>query len=152
MSILFGRSSQYAIQAMILISLHPIDRLLLISDISEKLDIPSPYLAKVLQILSKRGLLASVKGPGGGFKLGQPADKITLKDIVESTEGMSAFDNCVLGFARCGEDNLCPVHDTWIEIKTNISEKMLSKTIAQLVDMLKDKPYEAIEEALYFKK
>jgi Rrf2 family transcriptional regulator, iron-sulfur cluster assembly transcription factor len=149
MSLLFGKSCQYAIQATVLLALQPADKLLLITEIASHLDIPSPYLAKVLQILSKRGLLTSVKGPGGGFKLGMPAESIIIRDIVESTDGLAAFDKCLLGFPKCGEQNLCPVHETWAGIKTDIMDNILSKSIAELLVMLKNKTPEGIEELLY---
>ena len=82
--------------------------------------------------------------------MGFPPEKIVIKDIVECTDGLLAFDQCVMGFQKCGGDNLCPVHETWIEIKENILENLLSKSIADLLEMLRKRPHPSLAQALYF--
>ncbi len=150
MSLLFSRSCEYGIQATVFVSLQPPEALYSIKEISEKLKIPSPYLAKILQTLSKREILASVKGPNGGFKLARSAELITLKDVVDSIDGLHAFDKCILGFEKCGsEENLCPVHEKWTEIKSTIIESMLTKSIAELNDNMKLRIPKVIESLFY---
>lgn len=130
MSLILSRSCEYGIQATFYISLNISDELLSIKDISTKLNIPSPYLAKILQNLSKRGILSSTKGPNGGFRLGRSAEMITIKDIVESIDGLNSFEQCFLGFGKCGSTNKCPIHDTWVDIKKRIIDSIYSKSIA----------------------
>lgn len=150
MSLLFSRSCEYGIQATVFIALQPKDNLVSIKDISKKLNIPSPYLAKILQSLSRRGVLHSIKGPNGGFKLSRSKELITLKDVVESIDGLHRFDKCILGFEKCGaEENLCPVHEAWAEIKTKIIDSMLTKSIAELNDNLQQRVPDLINSLFY---
>ncbi|MCP4726754.1 MAG: Rrf2 family transcriptional regulator [bacterium] len=140
MALLFSKSCEYAVQAIVFISIQREQTPFQSKDIAERLDIPAPYLAKTLQLLSKRGILRSIKGPNGGFTLDKPANKITLRDIVEAVDGLDNFNcKCVLGFPKCGEKNLCPVHDTWKEVKELIEEGMLSKTISELDEDLNNR-------------
>ena len=132
MSILLSRSCEYGIQATFYISSLSSGKLVSIKEISEKLNIPSPYLAKILQCLARRGILSSIKGPNGGFKLGRAADTIALKDIVEGIDGLYALDKCVMGFEKCDDHNPCPLHETWSEIKKKIIDSILSKSISEL--------------------
>jgi Rrf2 family iron-sulfur cluster assembly transcriptional regulator len=150
MSLLFSRSCEYGIQATIFIALQPNDNLVSIKDISKKLNIPSPYLAKILQSLSKRGVLHSVKGPNGGFKLSRSKELITLKNVVDSIDGLHGFDKCILGFEKCGaEENLCPVHEYWTEIKAKIINSMLTKSIGELNENLQQRAPALVKSLFY---
>lgn len=149
MSLLLSRSCEYGIQATFYISFLSPNKLVSIKEISERLNIPSPYLAKILQSLAKRGILSSIKGPNGGFKLGRSADTIVLKDIVEGIDGLYALDKCVLGFEKCDEHNPCPLHETWSAIKKNIIDSILLKSISELGSGMKLR-LENVEENIFF--
>lgn len=58
-----------------------------LKEIAEKLKIPQPYLAKILQVLARKKILHSAKGPHGGFYLLIPAEKLTLMDIIDAIDG-----------------------------------------------------------------
>ncbi len=103
-------------------------------EIAEALDIPMPYLAKILQDLSKRSVLVSSKGRGGGFKLARPANEITLMDVVESIEGSSFVGGCVLGLRECPGEDPCPLHDQWALIKAEILDMLVAESVMHLVE------------------
>ncbi len=67
-----------------------------IKKIAGDLDIPTPFLGKILQSLVKQKILSSTKGPNGGFGLGKPAGEITLYDIVKTVDGEDFFLNCLI--------------------------------------------------------
>jgi Rrf2 family protein len=62
--------------------------------LAEFYGLPEPYLAKVLKALTSAGILNAVSGPRGGYRLGRPADQITLLDIVQATEGSRPVFRC----------------------------------------------------------
>jgi len=70
--------------------------------IATKMGMSSNHLAKVLQRLSRAGLVEAVRGPHGGFRLGQPAENIRLMDVYEAIEGPVRPGHCILGQPMCG--------------------------------------------------
>ncbi len=140
MSVLFSRQCEYALQAILYISSKSDGGYTDIKEISNSLSIPHHFLAKILQSLSKRGLLRSQKGPSGGFALSGGPDTITLYHIVEAIDGNAFLHDCVLGLPVCDGKNPCPVHEKWGELREEIHKLLTSKTIAEIVDELGTKP------------
>ena len=76
--------------------------------------LPVPTVQKLVSLLSRAGLLRSVRGAGGGLKLARPAAAITLADIVEAVEGPIALTACVeRGKHDCGLEACCSVRPHW---------------------------------------
>ena len=103
------------------------------------------FLAKILQDLSRKGLLDSLKGPGGGFSLGMPARDITLFHIVEAIDGVDLTQKCVMGFAECSGKHPCAVHEQWATLRDGIYSMLVSKNIAQLAVEMKKPGYTQYE-------
>ena len=72
-------------------------------DIAEQLDMPTTYLSKIMQLLSKHTLVRSTRGPTGGFSLGRAAGNINLMQILMVTEGMNFTKECLLGLKECDQ-------------------------------------------------
>jgi Rrf2 family protein len=64
------------------------------AQLAEHYDVPAAYLAKQLQALVRAGVLTAATGPRGGFRLGRPAERITLLEVVEAVDGASPFYTC----------------------------------------------------------
>jgi Rrf2 family protein len=141
MSLIFSRQCEYALQAVLFIALQKEGERVSIKDLTKKVDIPYHFLAKILQDLSRKGLLASVKGPGGGFSLGMPARDITLFHIVEAIDGVDLTQKCVMGFAECSGKHPCAVHENWATLRDGIYSMLVSKNIAQLAVEMKKPGY-----------
>ena len=77
------------------------DELVSTKDIASQLHVSEAHLSKVLQRLSKVGIVKAVRGPKGGFSLGKPASKIALIDIYESIEGRFLSKRCLLDPKVC---------------------------------------------------
>ena len=99
-----------------------------IKDISEGLDAPPHFIAKILQELTKKGFLSSAKGPNGGFMVNQEQQKTTLLEIVYAFDGDKIITSCCLGLKDCSEKNPCPVHEEYKGIRKKMSH-MLSNTL-----------------------
>jgi Rrf2 family protein len=132
MSLLFSRECEYALQALLYLALQREDRMTSIKVLTRKLEIPYHFLAKILQRLTKKGLLRSLKGPTGGFALALPAEQITLFQIIEAVDGAGFMDTCVLGFSECSGRNPCSVHEQWGAMRTSIHAMLVTKSIAQM--------------------
>jgi Rrf2 family protein len=143
MSLIFSRRCEYALQAVLYLALQPPESRTTIKELAPKLDLPSPFLAKILQDLSRKGLLASLKGPSGGFSLAMPAKDITLYHIVEAIDGDDLFNKCVLGFPECSGKNPCAVHENWAVLREEIYNMLVSKNIAQMAKQTKKPRYQS---------
>jgi Rrf2 family protein len=70
-------------------------------EMAERLDVSENHLAKVLQRLGKAGLVASARGPSGGFHLLRPPGEVTLLEVYEAIEGPLGVSACLFAAARC---------------------------------------------------
>ena len=127
---LFSTATGYALQT--LAALPEDGSLYLARSMAQQLRLPGPYLAKILQNLVQAGILASVRGPKGGFRLARPAQDVTVGEVVQALEGTSSLQGCVMGFPACGPEHPCPLHDAWSQVKTQMGASMTQITIQDL--------------------
>jgi Rrf2 family iron-sulfur cluster assembly transcriptional regulator len=108
-----------------------------IKQISKDLDLPTPFLAKILQQLARQKILDSSKGPHGGFSLLKDPKKVTLLDIVRTIDGDDIFTNCIIHNETCKalEDNknTCILHDDYTALRTELADLFSTRTISDLV-------------------
>jgi Rrf2 family protein len=97
--------------------------------ISERLDASKDHLSKVLQRLVKSDILASVRGPKGGFILSRPAAEIKLLEVYEAMEGRQKPKNCLLGKKECILETCA--FGGWISsVNAQLYKILSSKTLA----------------------
>ena len=101
---LFSKSCIYGIRAAIYLALHENRRFVPIREISDTLDISFHFLTKILQVLTQTGLIKSEKGPKGGVALLHSSKNISLYDVINTVDGSSVFDDCIMGFPGCSDD------------------------------------------------
>ncbi len=99
-----------------------------IKQISKDLQLPTPFLAKILQQLAKQKILISLKGPHGGFSLMKDPKRITLLDIVRTIDGDGIFTNCIIHNDTCSNvskhKNICALHDDYSQIRSGLIEAL----------------------------
>jgi Rrf2 family iron-sulfur cluster assembly transcriptional regulator len=144
MSLIFSRQCEYALQAVLYIALKPQGERSSIKEMTKKLDIPYHFLGKILQDLSRKGLLKSLKGPTGGFALGMPAKDMTLFHIVEAIDGVELTSKCVMGFSECSGKNPCAVHEQWAALRDGIYKMLVNKHIAEMAKEMKKPMYNTV--------
>jgi Rrf2 family transcriptional regulator, iron-sulfur cluster assembly transcription factor len=135
---MLSNSCRYGIRAVIYLASQPIvNGKTGIKKISNDLDLPTPFLAKILQQLAKQKILSSSKGPHGGFSLMKDPRNITLLDIVNTIDGYDIFSNCVMHKGTCGGDNNemrhCPLHEDYEKTRLDLIKLFSYKTIYDLV-------------------
>ncbi len=139
---LFSRSAEYAIRAMLYVAKQPDGQLIPVRDIAEALHKPYPALAKIVQKLARERLLRSHRGPGGGVSLGRSASEITVLNVVAAIDGLDRMQECVLGIPGCSEATQhCPLHDEWGSIRERIVNLMGNQSIAQVVEQLEGEEF-----------
>jgi Rrf2 family transcriptional regulator, iron-sulfur cluster assembly transcription factor len=144
MSLIFSRQCEYALQAVLYLALQPGDKMTSIKELTKRVNIPYHFAGKILQNLTYKGLLRSMKGPTGGFALGMPAKDITLFHIVEAIDGVEFTGTCVLGFPECSGKKPCAVHEKWGPLRDGIYSMLVTKNVAQLAKEMKKPEYKSV--------
>ncbi|GAB6281999.1 MAG: Rrf2 family transcriptional regulator [Ignavibacterium sp.] len=132
MTVIFSRKCELGLQAVLYLTVNNHRKVVPSDEIAKKLNIPKEFVSKILQNLTSSGIVNSKKGKNGGFTLAKDASKIKLIDIVKAIDGLSIFDNCVLGFPKCSSQNPCPVHNKWGELREKAYNMLNSETLAVL--------------------
>lgn len=132
---LLSKTFAYALRSMLYLSLvYDENKPIQVSEIANSLNIPKHFLAKVLQQFSKKGILESVKGPNGGFRLNEKSMQTSLIEIFAITDGTEMFEQCALRFNKCDHANPCPLHYKVSAIRQNLISILTDATIADLMN------------------
>jgi len=129
MMLSLSQTTGYAIQALSCLN-H--ERACQIKEVAALTGIAKPYLAKIVNLLTNQGLVATKRGYRGGILLTRPAREIALLEIVEAVQGDGWSRRCLLGMRNCDADNLCPTHDMWAEMKSRIRGFLEKITLAEV--------------------
>jgi Rrf2 family protein len=126
-------SSEYAVHCAFYLALREGDDLTSVADIAAAQNLSESYVAKILQSLSRAGLVRSLRGPKGGYALGRNADSITLRDVVESVEGRQPLLSCGSAMRQCRRGTNCLVLESFRAAEARLYEALESTTIGDLV-------------------
>lgn len=131
---MFSKACEYAIRATIYITVQSnLDRRVGLKDIAKEINSPEAFTAKILQQLSREGIIDSVKGPTGGFTMSKKnIEKVKLSDIVSAIDGDSIYEGCGLGLKKCSESHPCPVHDKFKIIRRELKAMLESTSLMEL--------------------
>ncbi len=129
---IYSQSCRYALRALIYLALKPERYLATVQEISEHEELPKQFLAKLLQSLARADLVASVKGPGGGFALRRYPDQISLYEVVEAIDGTAHLHGCVLGFLECSHGSRCGSCEHWDDLRTAIKGYLDATSVGDL--------------------
>ena len=134
---MLSNTSKYAIRGVIYLAVYATENKRIgIKKIAEALDIPAPFLGKILQVLVRRKILSSTKGPNGGFGLDKDPETISLYEIIVEMDGDQLFNSCLLGAGKCNENKAeggyCAIHKDFEDVRSKMVEIYKSKTIGEL--------------------
>ncbi len=127
---IFSKTCEYAIRSVFFIA-HRTENgnKVGIKEIALGISSPEHFLAKILQDLSKKGIVKSTKGPNGGFYMDEETLQRPLADVVEAIDGNGLFVGCGLGLVSCSESKPCPLHNEFKVIRENIYKMLVSTSI-----------------------
>ncbi len=131
---MLSHASEYGIRALIYLASKNERQTIPISEISEKLNISFHFLTKILQKLTQKGYLFSTRGPHGGISFAKAPEKISIIEIVFIIDNDTVFDRCVLGLPGCGEEDPCPMHDSWALVKEKLKGRFEKTSLAELAE------------------
>ena len=129
---LITKDTDYAIRSLAYFVERP-KEVVSVREISDRLTISHPYLRKLLQILARAGMLESVKGKNGGFRLRCKPEQISIKDLVNLFQENIGIRHCVVRSEDCPNINSCLLHEKLGELETFFNREIGVITINDLV-------------------
>ena len=125
--------AHYAAQAMLALAVrHQASELLAAKTIADQYGIPSQFLGQILQQLRTAGLISSVRGSSGGFKLARSPSRISMADIVEAVGCVSAFESSGIELNPVAQT----IQQVWLELSELQSGYLQNLSLADLSQRL----------------
>jgi len=124
---------RFAVMAMIDLAMRGGTSPVTLADISERQKISLSYLEQLFGKLRRHGLVSSVRGPGGGYRLARALPQITVADIILAVDEPIDATRCH-GMRNCQDDQKCLSHDLWENLNKVIFDYLRSVDLARLVD------------------
>ena len=130
---MLNQSADYALRAVLFVAQPRRRRSCPTSTIARATGIPRNYLGKVLHALVEAGVLLSVRGPQGGFRLAAPASELTLADVAAPFHKLRQRRVCLLGSRPCDATRPCAAHHHWQHAADEITSFFRTTTIAAML-------------------
>jgi Rrf2 family protein len=110
-----------------------------VEEIAASQGIPENYLRRLLIELKRGGLVASQKGPSGGYLLARSPARITMADVLEIVEGDYCPVDCLeeSGSTQCPKGEPCPMRDVWRDVRESVNVILGRATLQSLADKRK---------------
>ena len=139
MLFLGSHASELALRAAIHLALQPPGKLSPTREIAAGTGLPAAYLAKIMRLLIRAGLVRAFRGPGGGAELGRPPGSISISSLVRAVEGETQAEKCIMGRDMCAELAPCLLHSQWISLRTEFSRLLEETSLEMLAQMAQEK-------------
>jgi Rrf2 family transcriptional regulator, iron-sulfur cluster assembly transcription factor len=131
---MLSRTGEYALRAVLLLARQQDGSAMSADAIAGELGLPRNYLSKVLHRLARQGVLFSVRGPGGGFRLTVDPAHLAVSDVVADFEDRSSDGRCMMGDRPCNPDTPCSMHVRWSRWSNEMTRLMEGTTVADFLD------------------
>lgn len=124
---------RFAVTAMIDLALNSDKGPVTLAGISDRQKISLSYLEQLFGKLRRSGIVNSVRGPGGGYRLAKHGHQITVTDIIRAVDESLDATQCG-GNANCKDESRCMTHDLWTTLNVKMYEYLSSVTLSHLVE------------------
>ncbi len=132
---MFSKTCEYGLRATIYVAQKSeLEKRVGVKEIAEAIESPVAFTGKIMQKLTKNGIIKSIKGPYGGFFIeSSDLKKIKLSEIIIIFDGKNAYAGCILGLPTCSEDLPCPLHEEYKPIMKDIRKFLENKTLYDIL-------------------
>ena len=147
------KATAYALHALMYMVRHATQLPVTTNTIAKGEGIPSEYLAKIFQRLSKAHIVIGVKGRKKGHIFARPPEEISLLEIINSIEGESIFDDCPIRHCQCGgTQQNCHIYAQWIIATRKINALFEETSLATVTWNHPEHRFHSLPESLGIKK
>lgn len=126
------KESEYALQGLAALATHPQGAVVLASDLAREVGTSAGFMSKILQRLSGANIVQGHRGNPRGYSLAIPAERISVRDVIETVEGGDIFERCIFWSEPCSELNSCPLHEVWKRVRPNVRAQFSALTVRDL--------------------
>ena len=130
---MISTKGRYALRIMIDLAQHDSDIPASVRKIADRQDISGKYMEQIIGVLTRAGLLRSVRGAQGGYHLTRPAKEITVGMILRATEGDLAPAECVKNDVPCGRTSECSTRLVFEKVYSAINNVIDNVTLDELI-------------------
>src|SRR5450631_234599 len=123
---------RFSVTAMIDVAMHATEAPVTLAGVSDRQKISLSYLEQLFGKLRRHGLVASARGPGGGYRLARPAGEVSVADVILAVDEPIDATQCG-GKENCLDDKRCMTHELWAALNAHIFSFLRSVTLEQLV-------------------
>ena len=134
------RAADYAVRVLIHLASQPAHTRASRAGLAEAAECPEQFLSKVLQSLTRAGLVVSHRGNTGGFELPVSRQDVSVLYVVEAIEGPVRLNLCLTSKEACARQGMCPAHPVWDEAQRAMVEVLRKSTIRDLAHPAAAKP------------
>jgi len=138
---------RYAVTAMLDLAVHDNEGPISLADISERQGISLSYLEQLFSKLRRRDLVASVRGPGGGYRLNHQPQDISIASIVDSVDENVDATKCS-GRADCQHGETCLTHELWADLSGEIHQFLSNINLASIIEKREVQKVAARQDAM----
>ncbi|MCB1649728.1 MAG: Fe-S cluster assembly transcriptional regulator IscR [Pseudomonadales bacterium] len=124
---------RYAVTALLDLAIHANEGPVNLADISQRQGISLSYLEQLFAKLRRSELVSSVRGPGGGYRLGKKAQAIRIAQIIDAVNESVDATKCK-GQGNCQQGETCLTHHLWQDLSEQIHDFLSSISLADLIE------------------
>jgi len=140
------RAADYAMRVMIHLAAKSDEQRLLLHELSRATAAPESFLSKVLQALSRGGLISSRRGQAGGFAILPLGRKASMREVIEAVDGPLCLNFCMRSGLSCDRKMWCPAHPVWGRAQRALLEVLEGTSVAALAAQVSVIHYSAVDD------
>ena len=103
------------------------------AEIATCVRVPVPTVSKILKILSREGLVLSLRGAKGGYVLARPPQQISMAQVIEAMDGPIGMTECSITPGLCEREAFCPVRTNWQQVNLTVLHALQQVTLDQMI-------------------
>jgi len=130
---LLSTKGRYAVMAIVEVARQSDARPISLGDISSRLELSLAYLEQLFLKLRRKGLVRSVRGPGGGYVLGRDADAISIGEVMAAVHESVRMTRCLSEGDGCVASRRCNTHFLWDALGAHIEQFLATATLADVL-------------------
>lgn len=123
---------RYAVTAMLDVAMHSAEGPVTLAEIAERQHLSLSYLEQLFARLRRKGLVRSVRGPGGGYRLGSRPEQISVADVILAVDEPVDVTRCG-GKANCHRNSRCLTHDLWTELSQQLQDYLSQRSLMDVL-------------------